>query len=67
MNEAEALAIERVKALFGAIYTNMQPHAGAQANTAVLFHLLKPGNKLMGMDLFQGGHLTHGSPVSLSG
>ena len=67
VDEAEILAIERAKALFGAAYANVQPHSGAQANTAVLFHLLKPGDKLMGMNLSQGGHLTHGSPVSLSG
>ncbi|MBB6634794.1 serine hydroxymethyltransferase [Cohnella thailandensis] len=67
VDEAEVLAIERAKALFGAAYANVQPHSGAQANTAVLFHLLKPGDKLMGMNLSQGGHLTHGSPVSLSG
>lgn len=64
---AETLAIERAKSLFGAAYANVQPHSGAQANTAVLFHLLNPGDKLMGMNLSQGGHLTHGSPVSLSG
>ncbi|WP_082083661.1 serine hydroxymethyltransferase [Paenibacillus beijingensis] len=67
VDEAETLAIERAKALFGAAYANVQPHSGAQANTAVLFHLLEPGDKLMGMNLYQGGHLTHGSPVSLSG
>lgn len=66
-DEAETLALERVKRLFGASYANVQPHSGAQANTAVLFHLLEPGAKLMGMNLQQGGHLTHGSPASLSG
>lgn len=67
VDEVESLAIDRAKELFGASYANVQPHSGAQANTAVLFHLLQPGDKLMGMNLSQGGHLTHGSPVSLSG
>lgn len=67
VDEAETLAIERAKQLFGAAYANVQPHSGAQANTAVMFHYLKPGDKILGMNLSQGGHLTHGSPVSLSG
>ncbi len=63
----ENLAIDRLKALFGAEYANVQPHSGAQANTAVFFSLLKPGDKIMGMNLSHGGHLTHGSPVNMSG
>ncbi|WP_158735918.1 serine hydroxymethyltransferase [Alteribacillus sp. YIM 98480] len=63
----EELAIERLKSLFGAKYANVQPHSGAQANLAVFYALLKPGDKVMGMDLSHGGHLTHGSPVSISG
>ncbi|MED1721977.1 serine hydroxymethyltransferase [Brevibacillus parabrevis] len=63
----ERLAIERVSSLFGATYANVQPHSGAQANTAVFFSLLSPGDTIMGMNLSHGGHLTHGSPVSLSG
>lgn len=63
----ERLAIDRVKALFGADFANVQPHSGAQANTAVYFSLLQPGDKVMGMNLSHGGHLTHGSPVSISG
>ncbi|MBT2655513.1 serine hydroxymethyltransferase [Bacillus sp. ISL-18] len=64
---AEQTAIDRVKELFGAKYANVQPHSGAQANFAVFFALLQPGDKVMGMNLSQGGHLTHGSPVSVSG
>lgn len=64
---AEELARERLKQLFGAKYVNVQPHSGAQANTAVYFALLKPKDKIMGMNLSHGGHLTHGSPVSISG
>ncbi|MCD8374486.1 MAG: serine hydroxymethyltransferase [Oscillospiraceae bacterium] len=67
VDEVETLAIERAKKLFGAAYANAQPHSGVQANTAVYFALLTPGDKLMGMDLSAGGHLTHGSPVNLSG
>ncbi|USG67218.1 serine hydroxymethyltransferase [Brevibacillus ruminantium] len=63
----ERLAIDRVTKLFGAAYANVQPHSGAQANTAVFFSLLQPGDTFMGMNLSHGGHLTHGSPVSLSG
>lgn len=63
----ETLAIERLKRLFGATYANVQPHSGAQANMAVFFALLQPGDKIMGMNLSHGGHLTHGSPVSISG
>lgn len=63
----ENIAIERLTELFGAKYANVQPHSGAQANTAVFFSLLKPGDKIMGMNLSHGGHLTHGSPVNMSG
>jgi glycine hydroxymethyltransferase len=63
----ENLAIARVKQLFGADHANVQPHSGAQANQAVYFHFLKPGETVMGLDLSQGGHLTHGSPVNFSG
>jgi glycine hydroxymethyltransferase len=63
----EQLAIDRVKKLFGASYANVQPHSGAQANTAVYFALLNPGDTIMGMNLTDGGHLTHGSPVNISG
>jgi len=64
---AEQAAIDRLTKLFGAKYANVQPHSGAQANFAVFFALLQPGDKIMGMNLSQGGHLTHGSPVSISG
>jgi len=63
----EDLARERLKALFGCEHANVQPHSGAQANTAVYFAALKPGDTVMGMNLSHGGHLTHGSPVNLSG
>ncbi len=63
----EQIAIDRAKQLFGAEYANVQPHSGAQANTAVYFALLQPGDTVMGMSLADGGHLTHGSPVNLSG
>ena len=63
----EELAIERAKELFGAAWANVQPHSGAQANFAVFLALLKPGDTIMGMDLSHGGHLTHGSPVNVSG
>ncbi|HOI94958.1 MAG TPA: serine hydroxymethyltransferase [Syntrophobacter fumaroxidans] len=64
---AERLAQERAKKLFGAEYANVQPHSGSQANMAIFFAVLQPGDTVLGMDLRQGGHLTHGSPVSFSG
>jgi len=64
---AEDLARDRAKKLFGAEYANVQPHSGSQANMAVYFTLVNPGDKVMGMDLSHGGHLTHGSPVNFSG
>ena len=64
---AETLAIERAKSLFGADHANVQPHSGAQANMAVYFALLKPGDTVLGMDLAHGGHLTHGHPLNFSG
>ena len=63
----EQLAIDRVKKIFGAEHANVQPHSGAQANTAVYFAFLKPGDTILGMNLAHGGHLTHGSPVNVSG
>jgi glycine hydroxymethyltransferase len=67
IDEIEQIAIDRAKQLFGAAAANVQPHAGAQANLAVFLTLLQPGDKIMGMDLSHGGHLTHGSPVNISG
>lgn len=67
IDEVETLAIERVKKLYGAEYANVQPHSGAQANAAVLLAVLKPGDTFMGLNLAQGGHLSHGSPVNTSG
>lgn len=67
VDEVETLAIERVKQLFGANFANVQPHSGAQANMAVYFAFMKPGDTLMAMNLAHGGHLTHGSPVNFSG
>ena len=67
VDEVEALAIERAKELFGCEYANVQPHSGAQANMAVFFAMLQPGDTVMGMNLDHGGHLTHGSPANMSG
>jgi glycine hydroxymethyltransferase len=67
IDRAEQIAIDRIKQLFGAKMANVQPHSGAQANFAVFLALLKPGDTIMGMDLSHGGHLTHGSPVNVSG
>jgi len=67
VDKVETLAIERAKKLFGAEHANVQPHSGANANTAVYFAFLKPGDVIMGMNLSQGGHLSHGSPVNISG
>ena len=63
----ETLAIDRAKALFGAEHANVQPHSGANANMAVFFAVMKPGDTFLALDLAQGGHLTHGSPVNFSG
>lgn len=67
IDKVEQLAINRAKELFGAAHANVQPHSGAQANFAVFLSLLEPGDTIMGMDLSHGGHLTHGSPVNVSG
>ncbi len=67
VDKVEQLAIDRAKQLFGAEHVNVQPHSGAQANAAVFLAFLKPGDTFLGMDLSQGGHLTHGSPVNFSG
>jgi len=67
VDQAETLAIERAKTLFGAEYANVQPHSGSQANTAVFHACMKPGDTFLGFDLAHGGHLTHGSPVNFSG
>lgn len=67
VDEVENLAIERAKELFGCEYVNVQPHSGAQANMAVFYAMLQPGDTILGMDLNHGGHLTHGSPANMSG
>lgn len=67
VDKTETLAIERAKTLFGAVYANVQPHSGSQANAAVYMALLQPGDTVLGMNLAHGGHLTHGSPVNFSG
>jgi glycine hydroxymethyltransferase len=67
VDKVELIAIDRVKQLFGAVWANVQPHSGAQANAAVMLACLKPGDTILGFDLSHGGHLTHGSPVNFSG
>src|SRR6188768_3173791 len=67
VDETEQLAIDRLKKIFSCEYANVQPHSGAQANAAVMLAVLKPGDKILGLDLSMGGHLTHGSPVNFSG
>lgn len=67
VDEAENLAIDRARQLFGAVWANVQPHSGAQANAAVMLAVLQPGDNILGFDLSHGGHLTHGSPVNFSG
>ena len=67
VDEVEQLAIDRAKDLFGAVWANVQPHSGAQANAAVMLSILKPGDRILGFDLSHGGHLTHGSAVNFSG
>ena len=67
VDQSEQLAIDRAKEIFGVEYVNVQPHSGAQANAAVLLAVLNPGDKILGLDLSMGGHLTHGSPVNFSG
>lgn len=67
VDKSEQLAIDRAKQIFGVDYVNVQPHSGAQANTAVQFAVLQPGDAILGLDLSMGGHLTHGSPVTFSG
>lgn len=67
VDQVEQLAIDRIKELFGAVWANVQPHSGAQANAAVMLACLKPGDRILGFDLSHGGHLTHGSPVNFSG
>jgi len=67
VDETEQIAIDRIKKVFNCEYANVQPHSGAQANAAVMMAVLKPGDKILGLDLSMGGHLTHGSPVNFSG
>ncbi len=67
VDQIEQIAIDRAKELFGAVWANVQPHSGAQANAAVMLGVLQPGDKILGFDLSHGGHLTHGSPVNFSG
>jgi glycine hydroxymethyltransferase len=67
VDQVEQLAIDRLRELFGAAWANVQPHSGANANSSVMLAVLQPGDKIMGLDLAQGGHLTHGSPVNYSG
>ena len=67
VDQTEQLAIDRIKQVFNCAYANVQPHSGAQANASVLLAILKPGDRILGLDLSMGGHLTHGSPVNFSG
>ncbi|HRP57260.1 MAG TPA: serine hydroxymethyltransferase, partial [Agriterribacter sp.] len=67
IDEIETIAINRLKQIFNASWANVQPHSGAQANTAVFLACLKPGDKILGLNLSMGGHLTHGSPANFSG
>src|ERR1700729_960199 len=67
VDQSEQLAIDRLKKIFDCEYANVQPHSGAQANAAVCLAVLQPGDKILGLDLSMGGHLTHGSPVNFSG
>ena len=67
VDKVEQLAIDRAKELFGADHVNVQPHSGSQANLCVYYAVLKPGDKVLGMNLNDGGHLSHGSPVNISG
>ena len=67
VDQTEQLAIDRVKQIFNCEYANVQPHSGAQANAAVMLAILQPGDKILGLDLSMGGHLTHGSPVNFTG
>ncbi len=67
VDKVEQLAIDRLKEIFGCAYANVQPHSGAQANAAMMLAILQPGDKILGLDLSMGGHLTHGSPVNFSG
>src|SRR5687768_6390812 len=67
VDQSEQLAIDRLKQVFNCEYANVQPHSGAQANASVLLSILQPGDKILGLDLSMGGHLTHGSPVNFSG
>src|SRR6202012_5156305 len=67
VDQTEQLAIDRIKQIFTCEYANVQPHSGAQANAAVLLAILQPGDKILGLDLSMGGHLTHGSAVNFSG
>src|SRR6201988_1091920 len=67
VDQVEQIAIDRAKTLFNCEWANVQPHSGAQANASVMLAVLKPGDKILGLDLSMGGHLTHGSPVNFSG
>ncbi|MGZ5255560.1 MAG: serine hydroxymethyltransferase, partial [Flavitalea sp.] len=67
VDQTEQLAIDRIKEIFDCEYANVQPHSGAQANAAVMLAILQTGDKILGLDLSMGGHLTHGSPVNFSG